>query len=338
MLIHEKLPAGSIYPQLTQFPDNYADFLAAFRGGQTVDNNTYLTTADTSQTAMYKTALASGHLTKKGSPIRGESLVDIFLTQAGEEHILVPQDRQFCQLAVELARKSIAEDDGELHPYVGAVVVKDGKILTTGYRGETGDGRHAEFCALKKLKDDVDHVDLSGCTVYTTLEPCSKRKPPKIPCTTRLIDGKAARVVSGMPDKDKDVYGLSSLAEAGIHIGLFPNDLMQEVLALNKEWSETRRKPEVLPPPNGTNAIATVSYYRPGTSMQDNILLFVRPPKQAGGFYTTEDAAGNVLAYGRTLEEIGVEWRRIDAEKVLVKKLVRQGHGNSSGSPLLNLF
>jgi pyrimidine deaminase RibD-like protein len=338
MLIHEKLPAGSIYPQLTQFPRNYADFLAVFRGGQTVDNNTYLTTANTLQTAMYKTALESGHLMTKGNAIRGESLVDIFLTEAGAEHILVPQDRQFCQLVLDLARKSIAEDDGELHPYVGAVIVKDGKVLTTGYRGETGEGRHAEFCALKRLNDDVDDVDLSGCTVYTTLEPCSKRKPPKIPCATRLINGKAARVVSGMPDKDKDVYGFSSLAEAGIHIGLFPNDLMQEVLVLNKAWSETRRKPEVLPPPNDTNAIANVSYYKPGTSMQDNILLVVRPPKDAGGFYTIEDAARNVLAYGRTLEEIGVEWRRIDAEKVVVEKLARQGHGNCSGSQLLNLF
>src|SRR6266404_8115633 len=51
MLIHTKLPAGQmIYPQLTQFPTNYPDFLAAFRGGQTVDNNTYLTTGNAVQT------------------------------------------------------------------------------------------------------------------------------------------------------------------------------------------------------------------------------------------------------------------------------------------------
>ena len=325
-------------PSLLSSPPNYADFLAAFRGGQTVDNNTYLTTADTLQTAMYKTALASGHLATKGNPIQGESLLDIFLTDAGAEHILAPQDRQFCERAVELAKKSVAENDGELHPYVGAVVVKDGKILATGHRGETGEGRHAEFCALKKVNEDVDHVDLSGCTVYTTLEPCSKRKPPKISCATRLINAKAGRVVSGMPDKDKDVYGFSSLAEAGIHIGLFPNDLMQELLALNKEWSETRRKPETQPPPNDTNAIANVSYHKPGTSMLDNILLVVRPPRDAGGFYTIEDAAKNVLAHGRTIEEIAVEWRRIDTEKVLVEKLARQGYGNGSGNQLLNLF
>jgi pyrimidine deaminase RibD-like protein len=335
MLIHIKLPPGHIYPQLTQFPANYTDFLAAFRDGQTVDRNTYLTTADTPQTYLYKAAIMSGHLVTNGNPLQGESLVDIFLTEKGIETIVVPMDRQFCEIAVELARKSISEHDGELHPCVGAVVVKDGQVLATGFRGETGEGRHAEFCVLKKLNDDVDNVDLRGCTVYTTLEPCSKRKPPKIPCATRLINAKAARVVSGIPDKDKDVYGLSSLAEAGIHIGLFPNDLMQALLALNKEWSDSRRRPEVLPPPNDTNAIANASYHKPGTPMQDNIHLAVRPPKYAGGFFTIEDAARIVMACGRTLEEIGVEWRRIDTQKVLVEKLVRQSW--STTTQILNL-
>ena len=42
-----------------------------------------------------------------------------------------------------------------------------------------------------------------------------------------------------------------------------------------------------------------VSYYKPGTSMQDNIHLAVRPPKKDGGFCTIMDAARSVLAYGR---------------------------------------
>jgi pyrimidine deaminase RibD-like protein len=329
MLIHTKLPAGHIYPQLTQFPANYADFLAAFRGGQTVDNNTYLTTGNAVQTHLYKAAIASGHLTTRGNPIERD-LLDIFLTDEGAEHILTPQDKQYCKMAVELARKSIAENDGELHPYVGAVVVKDGEVLATGYRGETGEGRHAEFCALKKITDDVDNVDLSGCTVYTTLEPCSIRKPSKTPCTNRLINGKVARVVYGLADKDETVFGHSSLSEAGIEIGLFPTDLIQKLLVLNKEWSDTRRKPEVVPPSNDTAPLANVSYYEPGTSMTDNIHLFVRPPKEVGGFFTVEDAAKNVLAYGRTLEEISVEWRRIDTHKVIVEKLIRQSAGSSN--------
>ncbi len=208
MLIHAKLPPGVNYPQLTQFPENYDDFLAAFRDGQTVDRNNLLTTADTPQTHMYKTALGSKHLETRGNPIpeEGRSLVDVFLTTAGAELILVPLERHFCEMAVA--------------------------------------GRHAEFCALKKLNDDVDNIDLIDCTVYTTLEPCSERKPQKIACATRLINAKAARVVSGMPDKDREVYGLSQLAEARIHIGLFPSDLMQELIELNREWSDSRRTPD----------------------------------------------------------------------------------------------
>jgi pyrimidine deaminase RibD-like protein len=336
MLIHEKLRPGQIYPQLTQFPANYADFLAAFRGGQTVDNNTYLTTGNAVQTHLYKAAIASGHLTTKGNPIQGEYLLDIFLTGAGAESILVPQDRPFCERAVELAKKSVAED-GRLHPYVGVVIVKDGKIIATGYRGESGAGDHGEYCALKKINENVDQADLSGCTVYTTLEPCSKRKPTKIPCAKRLIESKVARVVFGMPDKDKEVYGLSSLMEAGIDIGSFPKDLREELLALNKEWSDSRR-PERIVPSNDTEAIATVTYRKSGTSMEDNIHLYVRKPKTAGGFYTIEDAAKNVWAHGRNIEEIAVEWRQIDAHKMLVEKLFRDSHTNSSGSPLLNFI
>jgi pyrimidine deaminase RibD-like protein len=278
MLIHEKLQPGLIYPQLIKFPANYADFLAAFRGGQTVDNNTHLTTGNAVQTHLYKAAIASRHLMTKGNPILGEFLVDIYLTDEGAE-ILASQNRPFCKLAVELAKKSVAENDGEPHPYVGAVVVKDGKVLATGYRGETGEGRHAEFCALKKINDDVDSVDLSGCTVYTTLEPCSIRKSSKKPCTNRLINGKVARVVYGLADKDETVYGHSSLSEAGIKVELFPNDLIQELVVLNKTWSDSRRSKRIVPP-NNSDPIAYVTYYKPGSSMADNFHLYVRTPKR----------------------------------------------------------
>lgn len=329
MLIHERLRPGHPYPQITDFPTNYADFLEIFHDGQTVDNNMLLTTADTPQTAIYKAALSSGHLTKKVNPIQGEFLLDIFLTEAGTHHLVSVRDREFCQLAVELAQKSVAEDD-RLHPYVGVVIVKHGKILATGYRGETGHGDHGEYCALKKLSE----ADVEGATVYTTLEPCSKRKPGKTPCAKRLIDSRVARVVFGMADKDKDVYGHSSLAEAGIEIGVFPKDLTKELVALNKKWSDSRRSDRIVPP-NDTNPVAYAYYHKPGSSLSDNICLYVRPPKEADGVYTIEDAAKNVLAYGN-LEEIGVEWRRIDTEKQLVEKLNRDAHGNSSGNRLLN--
>lgn len=331
MLIREKRPQGSLYPQITQAPTDYFDFLNFFRGGHTIDDNlTAPVIASTVQANLLKAAISSGHLTKtKNMANPDEFVADIVLTDEGAEQILTPQDKQYCKLAVELAAKSVAEKDGKPHPYVGAVVVKDGQVIATGYRGETGEGRHAEYCALRKINDDVDNVDLSGCTVYTTLEPCSIRQAGKTPCTNRLINGKVARVVYGLADKDETVFGHSSLDEAGIEVGLFPKNLRQELLTLNKKWSDTRRKPEVMPPPNDTPPLATQSYYKPGTPMTDNIHLFFRPPKETGGFYTVEDIARNVLACGRSFDEAAVEWRRIDTQKVIVEKLVRQGGGCS---------
>jgi pyrimidine deaminase RibD-like protein len=338
MLITQKRPPGSIYPQITQAPiSTYADFLNFFRGGHTIDDNLSAhAIQNTTQYRMFDTAIASGHLTKSKNPaIPDEFLVDIVLTDAGSELAQNAIDRPFCEMAVAEAIKSVAEDDGESHPCVGAVIVKDGKVLATGYRGETGEGRHAEFCALKKINDDVDYVDLNGCTVYTTLEPCSERNSPnKTACATRLINAKVSRVVFGMADKDESVYGHVSLLEANIDVGHFPKDLIQQLIALNREWSGTRRQPEIAPPPNGTGAIANASYYRPGTSMADNIHLVVRPPKEAGGFFTVEDAAMKVLAWGRTLEDIASKWRQIDFQKT-VEGLLRQNSGSSHG--LLNL-
>ena len=95
MLIHEKLPQGHNYPQITQTPATYGEFLDAFRGGHTIDDNlTTHTIAETLQAAMLKIAIASGHLKKtKGAASPNESLADIFLTEAGAELIQTAVDR-----------------------------------------------------------------------------------------------------------------------------------------------------------------------------------------------------------------------------------------------------
>src|SRR4051812_34049517 len=100
---------------------------------------------------------------------------------------------EFMRLAVEEARKSKAED-GRPHPNVGAVAVRDGRILASAHRGELAAGDHAEYTLLeKKLSGEV----LAGATVYATLEPCTSRHHPKVPCVERLIERKVGRVVIG---------------------------------------------------------------------------------------------------------------------------------------------
>jgi pyrimidine deaminase RibD-like protein len=330
MLIREKLPQGYIYPQITQIPDNYGDFLATFRGGHTLDDNLNATSiASTRHAAMLKIGVNSGHLKKTNNLLFPNGLMDVFLTKEGAELIQTAVDRKFSAIATAEAYNSVAEDDSELHPYVGAVVVRDGQIIAKGYRGETGEGRHAEYCALRKINDDVDAVDLTGCTVYTTLEPCSMRKPGKTPCTDRLINGKVARVVYGLADKDETVFGHSTLVEAKIEIGVFPHELIQELQTLNQKWSDSRRAKKGIPPPNDTSPLADVSYYKLGTPVEENTHFFVRPPKDGGVFYTIEDVNKNVLAHGRSIEEIALEWHKMDKYKVIMDKLVRQGSGSS---------
>jgi pyrimidine deaminase RibD-like protein/heat shock protein HspQ len=143
------------------------------------------------------------------------------------------QDDHFARLAVDEARKSAAEDE-RVHPMVGCVVVKDGRVLATAHRGEIG-GNHAEFIALeKKLRDET----LTGCTVYTTLEPCTTRSHPKIPCADRLIERKVARVVVGTLDPNPDIRGkgILKLRSANIITELFPHDLMAQIEELNREF------------------------------------------------------------------------------------------------------
>lgn len=144
------------------------------------------------------------------------------------------QDRRFACLAIAEARKSISEQDGRPHPKVGAVVVKNGQVLSSAHRGEAP-GNHAEFTALEqKLADDA----VAGATVYTTLEPCTTRNHPKIPCARRLTERKVARVVVGMLDPDPRITGrgMQTLRNINTAIDFFPSDLMTEVEELNRDF------------------------------------------------------------------------------------------------------
>jgi pyrimidine deaminase RibD-like protein len=150
-------------------------------------------------------------------------------------------DRKFARLAIEEARKSLPEDD-RVHPRVGVVVVKDGRILALAHRGEIPQC-HAEYIALEKKLTDVS---LSGATVYTTLEPCTARKHPKVPCAIRLTERKVTRVVIGMLDPDKRIRGLGQMAlrKARIATDFFQSDLMDEVEELNRDFMRDRESYE----------------------------------------------------------------------------------------------
>ena len=149
-------------------------------------------------------------------------------------------DEYFMRIAIDEAKKSKSEDK-RVHPKVGVVVVKDNKILAKAHRGELHSGEHAEFTVFeKKLRDQT----LAGATMYTTLEPCTSRNDPKIPCAQRIIERKIARVVIGMLDPNPEISGRGQrlLRNARIAIDVFTPDLMDEIEELNREFIHYHEK------------------------------------------------------------------------------------------------
>ncbi len=87
------------------------------------------------------------------------------------------------------------------NPMVGAVIVKDGNVLSTGYHSKLGSD-HAERDAINKLSKN----QLAGATLFVTLEPCNHhgRTPP---CTDAIIEAGINKVVIAAVDPDKRVMG-----------------------------------------------------------------------------------------------------------------------------------
>jgi pyrimidine deaminase RibD-like protein len=142
-------------------------------------------------------------------------------------------DRDLMILAVEQAKKCVAEDQRNPRPLVGAVIVDDDRVAIA-YRGEHGPGEHAEFTLLKRLEWKP-----KAATLFTTLEPCVTRGHSKRPCADRIVDAKGiSRVVIGMLDPNPSIAGkgILRLREADIDVSLFDPDLMRQLEDLNRAF------------------------------------------------------------------------------------------------------
>jgi len=105
-------------------------------------------------------------------------------------------DKKFMKIALKLSQRGSGFT--EPNPMVGAVVVKNGKIISCGYHQGFG-LKHAETMALENLT-------VPGTTLYLSLEPCSHfGKTP--PCTDLIIAKKVRRVVLAMVDPNPLVNG-----------------------------------------------------------------------------------------------------------------------------------
>ncbi len=121
------------------------------------------------------------------------------------------KDEYYMKIALKLAQKGIGHVSP--NPLVGAVIVKEDRIIGRGYHERYG-GNHAEVSALKNAAQDV-----AGSTLYVTLEPCCHEgKTP--PCIDSITKHKIARVVIGTVDSNPLVscQGIKYLQSCGIEV------------------------------------------------------------------------------------------------------------------------
>ena len=120
-------------------------------------------------------------------------------------------DEKYMALALTNAKRGVGKVNP--NPLVGAVIVKDGKIIGTGWHEHFG-GPHAERNALSSCTEDP-----GGATLYVTLEPCCHwGKTP--PCTDAILAAGIRRVVIGSNDPNPLVAGggVKALREHGIEV------------------------------------------------------------------------------------------------------------------------
>lgn len=108
-------------------------------------------------------------------------------------------ENKFMKEALKEAKKSYEKEEIP----VGAVIVKDGKIIARGHNlkeTKTDTTNHAEIIAIQKASKKLKSWRLTGCTMYVTLEPCTM-------CAGALIQARLDKVIIGTMDEKTGACG-----------------------------------------------------------------------------------------------------------------------------------
>ncbi len=100
---------------------------------------------------------------------------------------MTPDDFYYMQAALNEAHSALSRGDVP----VGAIIVKDNAALSSGSDKKYSDPtEHAEMSAIRSCSEKLGHWNLSGCTLYVTLEPCPM-------CAGACVNARVSRVVYG---------------------------------------------------------------------------------------------------------------------------------------------
>ena len=143
----------------------------------------------------------------------------------------IEKDHKYMRFALNLAKK--AEGMTSPNPLVGAVLVKNGKLIGKGYHRKAG-LPHAEIEAF--IDAEKNGYKISGADLYVTLEPCSHKNKRTPPCTDSIIEKGIRKVYIGAMDQNPEVKGKSIklLKRSGVEVT--SGILEEECTKLNEKF------------------------------------------------------------------------------------------------------
>ena len=149
--------------------------------------------------------------------------------------------RHYMEMTLDEARRCEAQGN---RPIGSLIVDAAGKVLALGGNRVNSDfdpTAHAEMVVIREVCDKLKTVDLSGCTLYTSMEPCPM-------CCWAIIESKLSRVVlggrhAGIGRKDVGRYSLETLFElTGRSFELVTGVMARECEEFRLAWIAERAK------------------------------------------------------------------------------------------------
>ncbi|MBQ8132048.1 MAG: nucleoside deaminase [Bacilli bacterium] len=143
----------------------------------------------------------------------------------------------FFNRAFEEAEKSLKI--GEIP--VGAVIVKDGKIISTGYNEKESQNcclYHAELTAIREASKVLNNWRLIGCDIYVTLEPCEM-------CASAIKQARISNIFSAISNDDltihNNVLNILKKDKSNPQVNLYNDQMVDQGRKILKDFFNSTR-------------------------------------------------------------------------------------------------